>query len=296
MAGCGNNSSVTQASYCSEYKDYGCCWRVTDRRARKTVDFLVDVMKRRNDPLLEQCEPYLRNISCLPCNPYAAHLFDVEENDVKRVFPWLCHDYCVDAYRHCHSVLLRMFKLQHADFGISKTPASPEALEQDAQTFCSQVIAEESVYCYPEILNGPQIPGVDPEDELSGDLGCICGERVASGLRNPVVATHSGDGTGRLFIAEQIGVIQVLTVDNTLLPQPFLDISGDVLTSSRAGDERGLLGLAFHPDYSSNGKLYVYYSTSVSGEHWSRVSEFTVSTSKLLSLLLHHSPDLTLSR
>lgn len=246
------------------------------------MDFFSDVLFRSGDTaLIEQCKPFLRNISCLVCNPYTAHLFDVEGNgiDEKRAFPWLCHDYCVEAYRHCYTVLLRMFGLKHVDFGLSKSPASPSALQADAESFCSQVIAEESPYCYPQILNGPQIPGAGAE-ELSGNLNCICGQPVASGLRNPLVATHSRDRTGRLFIAEQVGVIWVLTADNTRLSQPFLDLTGKVLTTSRVGDERGLLGLTFHPNYRINGKFYVYYSTRINTVHWSRVSEFTVSSSK----------------
>lgn len=267
-----------QVSYCSEYKDYGCCWRVTDRRARKVVDFFTKVLSdKANSAVLNQCEPYLRNISCLFCNPYAAHLFDVEDGDSRRVFPWLCHDYCVAAYTRCYIVLLRMFKLKHADYGLSKTPANSSVLAEDAQSFCDQVIPDESPYCYPQILDGPQLPDITPQ-ETSGELGCICGLPVASGLRNPLVATHSGDRSGRLFVVEQLGVIRILTANNTLLPQAYLDISSQVLTSGRTGDERGLLGLAFHPDYSTNGRFYVYYSTLVSGTHWSRVSEFTVRT------------------
>lgn len=237
----------------------------------------MDVLSRKtNATVLEQCRPYLHNISCLFCNPYAAHLFDVEGNTEGRIFPWLCQDYCVDAYRYCHLVLLRMFKLNHADFGISKSPANLSVLEEHARTFCGQVIPKASPYCYPQVLDGPQIPDFNS----SGSLNCICANAVASGLRNPVVAIHSGDKSGRLFIVEQLGVIKVLTSENTLLAQPFLDLTSKVLSSSRVGDERGMLGLAFHPNYVSNSKLYVYYSTRINSAHWSRVSEFIVSAGK----------------
>ena len=266
-----------QVGYCAEYEDYGCCWRLTDRRVRKRVDLYANVLaKTSNDTLLDQCKPFLRNISCLYCNPYASHLFDVEGDGEGRTFPWLCQDYCEDAYRHCYSVLLQMFKLKHTDFGIRKSPTSPSEVEEDAKNFCGQIIPSESPYCYPQVLNGPQLPDQDPV----GNLSCVCGVRVASGLRNPLVATHSGDGSGRLFIVEQIGTIKVLTAQNSLLPEPFLDITDRVLTSGRGGDERGLLGLAFHPNYKTNGKFYVYYSVLVSGNHWSRVSEFRVSNGK----------------
>lgn len=106
---------------------------------------------------------------------------------------------------------------------------------------------------------------------------------VTSGLRNPLSALHSGDGTERLFIIEQIGLIRILLANNTLLTQPFLNIESRVLISrSSRGDERGLLGLAFHPNYRDNGKFYVYYSTTISNSHYSKVSEFTVSQSESL--------------
>lgn len=239
------------------------------------MDYFASVLVRKNKTLVEECEPYLRNISCVYCNPYAAHLFDVEDGRERRPFPWLCRNYCEDAYRRCYLVLLRMFKLKPVDYGVRIPPATPSELDANARDFCGQVITEESPYCYPQVLNGPQLPDLDP-NEGTGDLGCICGNPVASGLRNPLVATHSKDGTGRLFIVEQLGVIRVLTAQNSLLSQPFLDISNRVLTSFRVGDERGLLGLAFHPSYATNGRFYVYYSTSVNGQHWSRVSRFTV--------------------
>jgi glucose/arabinose dehydrogenase len=62
------------------------------------------------------------------------------------------------------------------------------------------------------------------------------------------------DGSGRLFIVQQAGVIRIL-VDGALLPTPFLDISSLVVCCG----ERGLLGLAFHPDFTTNGYFFVYY-------------------------------------
>lgn len=78
---------------------------------------------------------------------------------------------------------------------------------------------------------------------------------VVSGLSNPVAVRHAGDGSGRLFIVEQAGRIRIFDGDQ-LLATPFLDIRA--LVSS--GGERGLLGLAFHPDYPANGYFYVNYT------------------------------------
>jgi glucose/arabinose dehydrogenase/uncharacterized protein (DUF433 family) len=79
-----------------------------------------------------------------------------------------------------------------------------------------------------------------------------------SGLSNPVFATHAGDGSGRLFVLEQAGRIRVIDSNGNLQNTPFLDI--DAISSS--GGERGLLGLAFHPDYPNNGKFYINYTNN----------------------------------
>ncbi len=76
----------------------------------------------------------------------------------------------------------------------------------------------------------------------------------ASGLASPVDIANAGDE--RLFVVEQAGRIRVLEPDGTVLPAPFLDIRARVLS----GGERGLLGLAFHPDYQTNGYFYVNYT------------------------------------
>ncbi len=82
-------------------------------------------------------------------------------------------------------------------------------------------------------------------------------EPVASGLNQPVGIVNAGDGSQRLFIVEQAGVIRIYDLQtDTLLPTPFLDISASVLS----GGEQGLLGLAFHPNYEINGQFYVNYT------------------------------------
>lgn len=72
----------------------------------------------------------------------------------------------------------------------------------------------------------------------------------------PVNIKHAGDS--RLFVVEQDGYIQILNSDGTGNSTPFLNIDARVINSS-AGDERGLLGLAFHPNYATNGYFYVNY-------------------------------------
>jgi len=89
-------------------------------------------------------------------------------------------------------------------------------------------------------------------------------ETVASGLTAPVSVTHAGDGSGRLFVVEQSGQIRIVQGDS-LLPTPFLDLSGEIPALNPFFDERGLLGLAFHPDYETNGRFFVRYSKPRAG-------------------------------
>jgi len=85
-------------------------------------------------------------------------------------------------------------------------------------------------------------------------------EPVVTNLNKPVDITPAGDGTGRLFIVLQDGLV-VIFDGNELLTTPFLDIQSRV---SCCG-ERGLLGIAFHPDYKNNGLFYLNY-TDVNGD------------------------------
>jgi plastocyanin len=84
---------------------------------------------------------------------------------------------------------------------------------------------------------------------------------IADQLTSPVKILSAPDGSGRMFIAEQIGKIWVMDANGSINKTPFLDISSKMVKlSNTAEDERGLLGMAFHPSFASNGKFYVYYS------------------------------------
>ena len=96
-------------------------------------------------------------------------------------------------------------------------------------------------------------------------------EPVADGLDSPLAITDAGDGSGRIFVVEQGGRIRIVR-DGRLASEPFLDIADRV----SAGGERGLLGLAFHPDYPSDPRLFVDY-TDTNGD--TQVASYTVDPS-----------------
>ncbi|MGK2926699.1 MAG: PQQ-dependent sugar dehydrogenase [Lysobacterales bacterium] len=104
---------------------------------------------------------------------------------------------------------------------------------------------------------------------------------LTGALTNPVSLAHAGDGSGRLFLVEQEGIIRIYdTTTESLLGAAFLDIQDEVhsFLDPNSHNEQGLLGLAFHPDYASNGRFFVNYTMSPSFNIWRTVvAEFTVS-------------------
>lgn len=122
---------------------------------------------------------------------------------------------------------------------------------------------------------------LDPlaEDERNVEL-----QLVAQGFTSPVALVEAPDRSGRLFVVDQAGLIRIIDATGTLVREPFLDVRGLMVTLRPGFDERGLLGLAFHPRYSSNGRFFVYYTAPLrSGapdgyDATARIAEFRVST------------------
>jgi glucose/arabinose dehydrogenase len=99
----------------------------------------------------------------------------------------------------------------------------------------------------PPVHPGGTLPG-NPQIQLV---------KVAGGLADPVNVAAPNDGSGRLFVIERVGRIRVIDPDGTLRPDPFLDLTELVQNDYL---EQGLLGLAFHPDYATNGLFYVDFT------------------------------------
>ncbi|TVQ08037.1 MAG: T9SS C-terminal target domain-containing protein [Balneolaceae bacterium] len=92
-------------------------------------------------------------------------------------------------------------------------------------------------------------------------------------INNPVDLQHANDGSGRIFVVRQSGIIYVLGPDQSISTAPvFMNISSRV----RSGGERGLLGLAFHPGYAVNGYFYVHYTAETGNQLRSVISRFSV--------------------
>jgi glucose/arabinose dehydrogenase len=131
---------------------------------------------------------------------------------------------------------------------------------------------------------GPQAPTAVALQSAIEPPITIDVELVAEGLTSPIQIVSAGDQTRRLFIIDQAGVIRIVTGDGVLLPTPFLDVRAKMVPLMPGFDERGLLGLAFHPKYKQNGRFFVYYTAPLRAgapagyNSTARISEFRASS------------------
>jgi glucose/arabinose dehydrogenase len=106
-------------------------------------------------------------------------------------------------------------------------------------------------------------------------------ELVVDGLTHPTTLVSPPDDRRR-FVVEQTGWIRIIDADGRLLEPPFLDLRDRMSEFDPGFDERGVLGLAFHPDFSENQRFYVHYSAPLRDgapegwNHTARISEFRV--------------------
>ena len=127
-----------------------------------------------------------------------------------------------------------------------------------------------------EVMVTSALPVPPPVEDIKINLGLI-----AENLTAPIGLIPSGDG--RLFIIDQIGLIKIINSSGQILDEPFLDLRSKMVTLNPQYDERGLLGLAFHPGFSQNGRFFVYYSAPLRPgaptkfDATSTISEFRVS-------------------
>ncbi|XP_075194089.1 HHIP-like protein 2 [Anomaloglossus baeobatrachus] len=251
--------------FCSQYQEFGCCDQEKDNIIAEKYWSIMDHYDYKEQEL---CGGYVKDILCQECSPYAAHLFDAEDPRTPLMaIPGLCFPYCSDFYFNCHSTI----SLMTNDKRILES-------EKDRDQFCHLLELPDPDYCFPDVIKNMDLNnnlGAVVEDQE----GCLkmCLVEVANGLRNPVLMIHANDGTHRMFVAEQVGIVWIYLPSGGRLEEPFLYLQESVVSSPWHGDERGFLGMAFHPKFRRNGKFYVYYSV-IDDEYTEkiRISEFRV--------------------
>ena len=251
-------------TFCTEYAAFGCCTQQRD--AELEAQFQEILLNNQQIGFAPSaCNNYTKTLLCQECSPYAAHVFDAEvDPSAARSTPGLCGTYCEQYYDTCIS------RQSCSNCDLPPTPSK--------QDFCDAQTISDMNYCYPELRTNSVLNG-DIEREAITEDGCLCLEPFATNLRNPLAFRSPKDGSGRLFIAEQVGVVYAFHRNGSRVSsQPFLDISNRVLITNNAGDERGFLGIAFHPNFGSNGRLFVFYSLRIDGRHHTRVSEMRVAS------------------
>ncbi|XP_043536604.1 HHIP-like protein 1 [Chiloscyllium plagiosum] len=249
-------------AFCTAYSSFGCCDARADSSLARRYQHVVSYLHPSG---VSVCGKYIQELLCQKCSPYAAHLYDAEDADTPvRVLPGLCSDYCAEFWKRCRSTLSLLT-------GDTRTVD----LETDRGKFCSYLELQDPDYCYPNVLSSERLQTNLGRVQADAE-GCLqlCLKEVANRLRNPVAMLHAGDGTHRLFVAEQLGLVWVYLANGSKISQPFLNLTETVLTSPWLGDERGFLGLAFHPSFRWNGKVYVYYSIFSRKAERIRISEF----------------------
>ena len=124
------------------------------------------------------------------------------------------------------------------------------------------------------------IPATAAETNSSSNIGL---KLLTEGVGAPVALASIPDGSGRLLVVEQAGTIQVLDRNGKKSDQPFLDLREKIVSLGQGMEERGLLGLALHPQFKSNHKFYAVYSVArrtsapPQWDHTERLSEFKTS-------------------
>ena len=226
------------------------------------------------------CREAIRKIVCAECHPYAAHVYDAEDPSMAKGskfskkehnFPGLCRDFCHSVLESCRDGLLALpFRDEFSEL----------IRNSSKEAFCKWAEPGDKDYCIPKASTSATNK-VQEYSTSSENVIELCVKHVGQELRNPLVGVHSNDGTNRLFVGEQKGVIYIYQLDKNLhhmkrIEKPFFNITDKVLNSGYSWDERGFLGLAFHPNYATNGRFFVYYSAINEGKWSSRGMDFLI--------------------
>nr|XP_039248973.1 HHIP-like protein 2 isoform X1 [Styela clava] len=265
--------------FCKEYENFGCCDANDDSQILTEYKSIFSNMTLVR---FASCAIYLRSLLCQKCSPYAAHIYDAEDGPQAKTFPGLCKPYCTNLMKKCWFLVPMLTK---------KKRLLDLAKKEDSSEFCNTVKPVDIDYCYPQLTRDPKLFNglgtenfyrqTNPFNEERTSCLKMCVEEVANGLNNPVSMKHANDGTQRWFVVEQVGIVWVYLPDKSRLSTPFLNLRDRVLVREYGYDERGMLDIAFHPNYKENGLFYLFYTILIKGYHNIKISEMKVSDTNM---------------
>lgn len=242
--------------FCERFSNYSCCNERQDKGLEYNYKYIAQTLQQKtfNKSIDKKCLDIVKDLMCLECHPYAAHVFDAERfsskqsvfNKRRLTFPGLCRNYCLNIFEQCKDIFLQMATTDKFYKFVNST---------NSTEFCSWAKISDENYCYP---NAHTEKESNPKETYRNKL---CVEPFTRRyFANALVAVHSNDKTHRLFVGEQRGLVYVILPNRTTLEKPFLNITDKVVNSGNPWDERGFLGLVFHPQYKTNGRFFIYYS------------------------------------
>lgn len=187
------------------------------------------------------CTDVLAEVACATCHPFSEHIFGTPGERL----PSLCPDYCLALAVACAGEELTIA-------GVTIQAPASDADTAARHTFCAGFLGSDSGYCLPalEALEAE----AEPEEVGDGDGSeRICLQPVAEGWQNAIAVVAPPDGSDRLMVVEQIGIVWALQMpEGHQARTVFMDISDRIfLRQVGAGDERGMWWIEFHPQVRS---------------------------------------------
>ena len=243
--------------FCSAYRDYACCNEKEDEFLKLNFEYVSRHINDSSSTTLRLA----KDIVCLECHPYAAHIFDAEsghdDGSVFRKshirFPGLCKNMCHELFSEHKTLLLSLFINAVFIRFINSTTVTE---------YSTRAEIGDSSYCYPSVNN----LNFTTQSTATKYQHKLCVEEYRGPpFANALLAVHSKDQSHRLFVGEQRGLVRIILPNGTKIDEPFLNLTDKVINSGVPWDERGFLGLAFHPDFKNNGRFFVYYSAAAEG-------------------------------
>eukprot|EP01104_Vermistella_antarctica_P001058 TRINITY_DN1111_c1_g1_i1.p1 TRINITY_DN1111_c1_g1~~TRINITY_DN1111_c1_g1_i1.p1 ORF type:complete len:750 (+),score=156.86 TRINITY_DN1111_c1_g1_i1:24-2252(+) len=277
-------------SFCTEYRDIDSC--CTFSREQELASY------HAASGASGACAEHLRRALCMECDPWSAHLFGVEKPPASST-PFMCQSLCPEVYDDCVS----QFPLtnQGTDLGLPADMADFNS----AESFCEARATSDDAYCYTAEIPY-DLPISDPV-ELPGGI-CVktfWENPNDEGQSNTLTAFgEAPDNSGRLFVGTKMGYVYGIERSDGSALSPAVAI--DLRTRVSTQVERGLLSLAFHPQFDVSGhagyqKVYICFTLASNDDHYPNadegslvVEEYTMSGNRIgpnpdrSIVVLHH--------